>query len=67
MAGIQTDSKEPLVAVVLAYVKAHFLLVTCSLIILRALYKRYVSPIRDIPGPFLASCSRLWKGRRWSA
>ncbi|KAI0533334.1 cytochrome P450 [Xylaria digitata] len=26
-------------------------------------YKRYASPLRSIPGPFLASCTRLWKIR----
>ncbi|EXJ89630.1 hypothetical protein A1O3_02697 [Capronia epimyces CBS 606.96] len=61
MADVQAGSNEPLVVVALAFVKAHFLLVAFSLIIGRGLYRRYVSPIRDVPGPFLASCSRLWK------
>ncbi|EXJ95555.1 hypothetical protein A1O1_00677 [Capronia coronata CBS 617.96] len=62
MAVIDTKvSDESLVAVTLAFVKAHFLLVAFSAVIVRALYRRYVSPIRDIPGPWLASCSRLWK------
>ncbi|KAI0201182.1 cytochrome P450 [Astrocystis sublimbata] len=30
-------------------------------IVSRMVYKRYASPLRSIPGPFLASCSRLWK------
>ncbi|KAI1323675.1 cytochrome P450 [Xylariaceae sp. FL0255] len=30
-------------------------------VILRALYKRYASPLRTIPGPFLASITRLHK------
>lgn len=30
-------------------------------IVIRAAYKRYASPLRKYPGPFLASCSRLWK------
>lgn len=27
----------------------------------RGLYKRYSSPLRKYPGPFVASCSRLWR------
>ncbi|KAI1481787.1 cytochrome P450 [Daldinia eschscholtzii] len=30
-------------------------------IVLRILYRRYASPLREYPGPFLASFSRLWK------
>ncbi|KAL4931027.1 cytochrome P450 [Aspergillus undulatus] len=30
-------------------------------IVLRVLFRRYGSPIKDIPGPFLASFSSLWK------
>lgn len=25
-----------------------------------AIWAKYMSPISDIPGPFLASCTRLW-------
>ncbi|KAK5637155.1 hypothetical protein RRF57_012867 [Xylaria bambusicola] len=32
-------------------------------ILTRMVYRRYASPLRSIPGPFLASCSRLWKVR----
>lgn len=32
-----------------------------SAIITRALYRKYASPLRQYPGPWLASCSRLWK------
>lgn len=31
------------------------------LIILFALKRRYITPVRDIPGPFFASFSDLWK------
>lgn len=34
-----------------------------TFIILRMAYRRYASPLRSIPGPFLASCTRLWKVR----
>ncbi|KAH8911608.1 cytochrome P450 [Coniochaeta sp. PMI_546] len=42
-------------------VAAHWILVAVSLFVTRALYKRYASPLRKYPGPFLASFSRLWK------
>lgn len=42
--------------------KTHFLLIAFALIVVRAFYRRYVSPLRQVPGPLLASCSRLWKG-----
>lgn len=32
-----------------------------SILITRGLYKRYASPLRHYPGPWLASCTRLWK------
>ncbi|KAL7625826.1 hypothetical protein AAE478_005049 [Parahypoxylon ruwenzoriense] len=41
--------------------KEHWLLLIPLLIAIRLLYKRYASPLRSYPGPFLASCSRLWK------
>lgn len=31
-------------------------------IVLRLVYNRYGSPLRKYPGPFLASCTRLWQG-----
>ena len=41
----------------------YFLYVALASIFARALYRRYVSPLRHIPGPFIASCTRGWKGR----
>jgi len=32
------------------------------ILFLRYFVRRYFSPLRDIPGPFLASISRVWKG-----
>ncbi|KAL4966037.1 cytochrome P450 [Aspergillus stella-maris] len=40
----------------------HRILVFCVLAVtVRVFYRRYWSPIRDVPGPFLASFSSLWK------
>ncbi|KAI1505783.1 cytochrome P450 [Biscogniauxia marginata] len=44
-----------------AVVKTYWYLVIPLLIIVRSLYRRYASPLRSYPGPFLASCTRLWK------
>lgn len=46
---------------IVGLVAAHWILAVVSLVVTRALYKRYASPLRKYPGPFLASFSRLWK------
>ncbi|OAP59435.1 hypothetical protein AYL99_06733 [Fonsecaea erecta] len=50
-----------LVAQALALLKANLLLLAVVSLVIRCLYKRYASPLRNVPGPWLASCSRLWK------
>ncbi|KAK4941939.1 hypothetical protein LTR10_018269 [Elasticomyces elasticus] len=35
-----------------------------GLLVVRPLYRRYASPLRQFPGPYIASCSRIWK--MWS-
>ncbi|KAI1404963.1 cytochrome P450 [Hypoxylon fuscum] len=41
--------------------REYWVLLIPLFVALRCLFKRYASPLRDYPGPFLASCSRLWK------
>src|SRR5271168_3699285 len=41
----------------------HYLVLFVGTIVLRLVYLRYLSPYRDIPGPFLATISPLWKLR----
>jgi hypothetical protein len=36
-------------------------LILIAAVIVRVLYRRYWFPIRDVPGPFWASFSSLWK------
>ncbi|KAF2234093.1 cytochrome P450 [Viridothelium virens] len=43
------------------FIKAYFVYVVLGLIVVRGLYRRYASPLRHIPGPFIASCTRGWK------
>lgn len=56
------------ILVACAFVAANPLLVPAVtlflLLVLRPLYRRYSSPLRQFPGPFLASCTRAW--RMWS-
>lgn len=44
------------------FISAHPYLLLFVLLFVRPLYKRYSSPLRQFPGPFLASCTRLWNG-----
>ena len=45
----------------LDFVKSHPILIFFILFIGRLFYKRYASPLRNVPGPFAASFTRLWK------
>jgi hypothetical protein len=46
----------------LSYLSAHRLgLIVALAIVVRVLYRRYWTPIRNIPGPFFASFGSLWK------
>jgi hypothetical protein len=47
----------------LLLLKAYFAYIAIACILIRALYRRYVSSLRHIPGLFIASCTRAWKGR----
>jgi hypothetical protein len=59
------DAEQPqtktLVGTALAFLAAHWALALVVTFVVRALYKRYASPLRKYPGPFLASFTRLWK------
>lgn len=66
-----TSSQDvPLTKVVITdalHMLRHYPLITIfTLIILRFLYRRYASPLRKYPGPFLASGTRLWAAYRTS-
>lgn len=49
-----------IVAGVVPFLLSWWFVVLPAAILTRALYKRYASPLRQYPGPWLASCSRLW-------
>ena len=47
----------------LLFLKAYLPWMVVAYICIRALYRRYVSALRHIPRPFIALCTRAWKGR----
>ncbi|ETI21441.1 hypothetical protein G647_07788 [Cladophialophora carrionii CBS 160.54] len=62
---IKTTEEAPLTksAVLTAWhvVAAHPFLILFVLLFVRPLWRRYSSPLRQFPGPFIASCTRAWK------
>ncbi|KAK0636793.1 cytochrome P450 [Bombardia bombarda] len=59
--GVKVSATRTLIGTAVAFFISHWLLVLVSTFFLRAVYKRYASPLRKYPGPFFASFSRLWK------
>ncbi|KAI0546695.1 cytochrome P450 [Xylaria curta] len=47
----------------IVFIGAYWAILLPVFLVSRMMYRRYASPLRSIPGPFLASCSRLWKLR----
>ncbi|KAI1419717.1 cytochrome P450 [Xylaria sp. FL1777] len=47
----------------LVFISTYWAILLPFFVIGRMVYRRYASPLRSIPGPFLASCTRLWKIR----
>lgn len=50
-----------IVAGILPFLLSWSYVILPSIIVIRALYRKYASPLRHYPGPWLASCTRLWK------
>lgn len=50
-----------IVGTVMSAIAAHWILFLVGVLVSRCMYKRYASPLRQYPGPFLASFTRLWK------
>ncbi|KAI3316965.1 cytochrome P450 [Xylariaceae sp. AK1471] len=47
----------------LSFISTYWPILLPAFLIGRMAYRRYASPLRSLPGPFLASCTRLWKIR----
>ncbi|KAI6349330.1 hypothetical protein MCOR25_010676 [Pyricularia grisea] len=60
-ARVETSAKAPLVSGLVGFIFSHWAIIVPAALFIRALYRRYASPLRKYPGPFLASVSRLWK------
>jgi hypothetical protein len=56
-----SQGRTSLVGAAADFVTTYWAILLPSAFVLRILYKRYASPLRKYPGPFLASFSRLWK------
>ncbi|KAM0715931.1 hypothetical protein Q7P37_008445 [Cladosporium fusiforme] len=61
MAGITVEVHDGPIVQSLKFVRAYWPILLPVALILRFLYRRYASPLRQYPGPFLASGSRVWK------
>ncbi|KAK3294215.1 cytochrome P450 [Chaetomium fimeti] len=65
MAALKSGGDPPrpqsLLSTTLALLTSHWPTILLLTLLLRALTKRYVSPLRKYPGPVLASFTRLWK------
>lgn len=59
--NVETSAKAPLVSGLAGFILDNWAIIISAALVIRALYRRYVSPLRKYPGPFLASISRLWK------
>ena len=71
MVALKQDKEEATITQVAVmavwnFLKSNPYLILFVLLFIRPLYKRYSSPLRQYPGPFLASCTRLWKSERLS-
>jgi hypothetical protein len=56
-----SQGRTSLVGAAVELLAAYWTILVPSAVVIRVLYKRYGSPLRRYPGPFLASFSRLWK------
>ena len=53
-------TKDSLVLTIFSVLRANIFYLLVIIPIARGLYRRYVSPLSKYPGPFIASCSRIW-------
>jgi hypothetical protein len=61
MTVLADDIHDGAVIQVFKFLRAYWLLLLPTAIVLRFVYYRYASPLRLYPGPLLASGSRAWK------
>jgi hypothetical protein len=61
MAGLAVEVHDGPVVQALKFIRAYWSLLLPAALIFRFAYYRYASPLRQYPGPLLASGSRAWK------
>jgi len=61
MVGIAVEVQDGPVVQTLKFIRAYWLLLLPAALLCRFVYYRYASPLRQYPGPWLASGSRAWK------
>jgi hypothetical protein len=61
MAGLAVEVHDGPVVQALKFIRAYWSLLLPAALICRFAYYRYTSPLRQYPGPWLASGSRAWK------
>ena len=61
MAGASLEVQDGLVVQMIKFVGSYWPLLVPLAVLLRFIYYRYASPLRQYPGPILASGSRAWK------
>jgi hypothetical protein len=63
MVALHSGSAAAIASQIWHFLQMHALTLGLAYVLLKLLYNRYGSPLRKYPGPFLASCSRLWQGK----
>lgn len=61
MAGITVEVQDGPVVQAVKLIRTYWLLLLPAFLVCRFVYYRYASPLRQYPGPLLASGSRAWK------
>lgn len=61
MTGIAVEVQDGPVVQAVKFLRAYWLLLLPAALVCRFVYYRYASPLRQYPGPLLASGSRAWK------
>lgn len=61
MAGLTVEVHDGPIVQVIKFVRTYSLLLIPLALLCRFVYYRYASPLRQYPGPLLASGSRVWK------
>lgn len=61
MAGIAVEVQDGPVVQAVKFIRAYWFLFFPAALVCRFVYYRYATPLRQYPGPLLASGSRAWK------